>query len=61
MVTEAKEKLKNIIDELPEDEATRLLEKLQPSGTNILEFDEMKEDYDKIVNRFEEAFQQLAQ
>ena len=60
MAVEAKEILKNYIDELSDAEAQKLLCQLKPSEDELVEFEQIKEKYEDIESRFDKAFRELA-
>lgn len=61
MAIDPKERLKDFIEHLNEDEARELLDKLESSGTSESSFDDVKDVHDDIKDRFAEAFHELAQ
>lgn len=61
MAIDPKKELKRVIDELTDEEAQGLLNKIQDqSDVEFVSFEEISPDYEEIVDRFEEAFQELA-
>jgi len=61
MATNPKEHLKQLIDGLSKQEAESLLNQLGISTENEVSLEDIKDEYDSIKDRFEDAFIELAQ
>lgn len=61
MAIDPKERLKDYIERLNEDEAQQLLDILESSEPSMSSFDEVKDTHEDIKDRFAEAFHELAQ
>ena len=61
MAVNPKERLKNIIETLNEDEARELLDKIEPSSPEEVSYEEIEDLHEDVKNRFEDALRELAQ
>lgn len=61
MATNPREHLKQLIDQLSEEEAESLLNQLGITEENDVSFEDIKDKYNSIKDRFEDAFIELAQ
>lgn len=61
MATNPKERLKDLIEALDEDDARELLAKIESASPTSTPFDEIEDVHQEIQERFEDAFQELAE
>lgn len=61
MAVNPKERLKNIIETLNEDEAQELLNVIEPSSPEEVSYEEIEDLHEDVKNRFEDALRELAQ
>jgi hypothetical protein len=60
MAIDPKQKLKNLIDELSEQDAQDLLDELSFPNQNFSSLDDVQTEYENVKNQFKDAFQELA-